>query len=50
MEFWKKEICQTQEIYYAISRNFHFWNVSIRTFYQKLWLFEVFFIQKILKP
>jgi len=27
---------------YTISSNFHFWSVSIRALYQKLWRFEVF--------
>jgi len=32
----------SQGLRYPILSNFHFWSVSIRTFYQKLWLFEVF--------
>jgi len=31
-----------QELRYAISRNFHFWSVSMWALYQKLWSFEVF--------
>jgi len=46
MEFWKKNLesplGMAQELRYAISRNFHFWNVLIRTLYQKLWSFEIF--------
>jgi len=47
MKFWKKfgfriplEIAH--EVCYAISSYFHFWSISIRTLYQKLWSFEVF--------
>jgi len=30
-----------QELCYPISSNFHFWSVSFRALYQKLWPFEV---------
>jgi len=51
MEFWKKKIVKSplsmaQELHYAISRNFHFWSVSIQAFYQNLWSFEVFSSKK----
>jgi len=42
MEFWKKNSDPTQELRYAILKNFHFWSVSIQALYQKLWSSEVF--------
>jgi len=51
----EKKICRipsgmAQELHYAISRNFHFWSVSIQAFYQKLWPFEVFSSKKFWNP
>jgi len=55
MEFWKNNFSESslamaQELCYTISRNFCFWNVSIRALYQKLWSFEVFLSKNFWNP